>query len=40
VAERGAVKEKDAEEAQGAVITAIRELEATGELTFVQPAED
>ena len=40
VAERGAVKDKDAEEAQGAVITAIRELEATGELAFVPPAED
>ncbi len=40
VAERGAVREKDAEEAQGAIITAIRELEATGELAFVQPAEE
>ncbi|MCE2748462.1 MAG: flagellar motor switch protein FliG [Rhodobacter sp.] len=40
VAERGAVREKDAEEAQGAIITAIRELEATGELAFVVPAED
>ena len=40
VAERGAVKDKDAEEAQGAVITAIRVLEATGELAFVPPAED
>ena len=40
VAERGAVREKDAEEAQGAIITAIRELEATGELAFVVPAEE
>jgi len=40
VAERGAVKDKDAEEAQGAIITAIRELEATGELAFVPPPED
>jgi flagellar motor switch protein FliG len=40
VADRGAVREKDAEEAQGAIITAIRELEATGELAFVVPAED
>jgi flagellar motor switch protein FliG len=40
VAERGTVKDKDAEEAQGAVITAIRDLEAAGELSFVAPSED
>jgi len=40
VGERGTVKEKDAEEAQGAVVTAIRELEATGELSFIQPNEE
>jgi flagellar motor switch protein FliG len=40
VADRGAVRDKDAEEAQGAIITAIRELEASGELAFVPPAEE
>jgi flagellar motor switch protein FliG len=37
VADRGAVKEKEAEEAQGVVVTAIRELESTGELSFIPP---
>jgi flagellar motor switch protein FliG len=37
---RGKVKEKDGEEAMAAVITAIRTLEAAGEITLVQPEEE
>ncbi|MDN5787660.1 flagellar motor switch protein FliG [Pseudorhodobacter sp.] len=36
---RGKIKEKDAEAAQGAIITAIRSLETTGELVLVQPED-
>ncbi len=39
MAERGKVKEKDGETAQGAVIAAIRSLEAAGELSLVQEEE-
>lgn len=35
IQERGKVKEREAEEAQGAIVTALRELEAAGELAFV-----
>jgi flagellar motor switch protein FliG len=38
-AERGRVKEKDAEEAMAAIVTAIRQLEAAGEIALVQPEE-
>jgi flagellar motor switch protein FliG len=40
VAERGTVREKDAEEAMGTVVAAIRDMQATGELSFVQPGEE
>lgn len=40
IAERGAVKEKDGEEAMSAIITAIRELEASGELSMLPVEED
>jgi flagellar motor switch protein FliG len=39
MAERGKVKEKDGEAAQGAVISAIRTLEASGELALFQDEE-
>ena len=37
MAERGTVKEKDADAAMSAIITAIRELQATGEVTLIVP---
>jgi flagellar motor switch protein FliG len=37
---RGRVKEKDAEEAMTAIIGAIRTLEASGEITLIQPEEE
>lgn len=37
---RGRVKDKDAEEAMTAIIAAIRTLEATGEITLIQPEEE
>jgi flagellar motor switch protein FliG len=40
MATRGKVKEKEGEEAMAAVITAIRTLEAAGELTLVLPEEE
>ncbi len=40
MAARGRVKEKDAEEAMNAVVNAIRELEAGGELSLIQQEED
>jgi flagellar motor switch protein FliG len=40
MAARGKVKEKDAEEAMTAIITAIRTLEASGEITLIQPEEE
>jgi flagellar motor switch protein FliG len=40
MATRGKVKEKDGEEAMAAIITAIRSLEAGGEITLVQPEEE
>jgi flagellar motor switch protein FliG len=40
MAGRGKVKEKDGEAAMTAIITAIRSLEATGEITLIQPGED
>lgn len=39
IAARGKVKEKDAEEALAAVVTAIRQLEGTGEVVLVTPEE-
>ena len=36
---RGKVKDKDADEAMGAVIVAIRQLEASGELTLLTPED-
>ena len=36
---RGKVKEKDADEAMTAIVTAIRGLEAAGEITMIQPEE-
>jgi flagellar motor switch protein FliG len=39
MAARGKVKEKDAEDAMTAIVTAIRELEATGELVLIQPED-
>jgi flagellar motor switch protein FliG len=39
MATRGKIREKDAEDAMTAIITAIRSLEAAGEITLVQ-AED
>ena len=32
---RGKIKDKDADEAMGAVITAIRQLQASGEITLI-----
>lgn len=40
MAARGKVKEKDGEEAMTAIIAAIRTLEASGEITLIQPDED
>jgi flagellar motor switch protein FliG len=40
MATRGKVKDKDGEEAMTAIIAAIRSLEASGEITLVQPDED
>ena len=40
MAERGKVKDKDAEEAMTAIIMAIRQLEASGEITLIQPEEE
>ncbi len=40
MAERGRVKEKDAEAAMTAIIVAVRELESTGEITLRQAEED
>jgi flagellar motor switch protein FliG len=40
MAARGKVKDKDGEEAMTAIITAIRTLEAAGEVTLIQPEED
>jgi flagellar motor switch protein FliG len=40
MATRGKVKEKDGEEAMAAIISAIRTLEAGGEVTLVQPEEE
>ncbi len=39
MAQRGKVKDKDAEAAMAAIITAIRSLEATGEITLIQPED-
>ena len=39
MAARGKVKDKDGEEAMAAIITAIRTLEATGEITLIQPED-
>jgi flagellar motor switch protein FliG len=39
MATRGKVKEKEGEEAMAAIITAIRTLEASGEITLAQPEE-
>ncbi len=39
MATRGKIKDRDAEEAMAAIITAIRSLEASGELTLLQPEE-
>ena len=40
MATRGRVKDKDAEEAMNAIITAIRTLEAAGEITLIQPDDE
>ncbi len=40
IAAKGKVKEKDGDTAMGAVVTAIRTLEAQGEITLVQAEED
>lgn len=40
MAERGKIKDKDAEAAMAAVISAIRTLEASGEITLVQEEEE
>jgi flagellar motor switch protein FliG len=40
MATRGRIKEKDGEEAMAAIITAIRTLEASGEVTLVQAEEE
>ncbi|MDZ4068832.1 MAG: FliG C-terminal domain-containing protein, partial [Tabrizicola sp.] len=39
MATRGKIKDRDAEEAMATIITAIRSLEASGELTLLQPEE-
>lgn len=40
IASRGKIKDKDAEEAMTVIISAIRTLEASGELVMVQPEEE
>jgi flagellar motor switch protein FliG len=40
MAARGKVKDKDAEDAMNAIVGAIRTLEASGEITLIQPEED
>ena len=40
MAARGKVKDKDAEDAMTAIVMAIRQLEAAGELVLIQPDED
>ncbi len=40
MATRGKIKEKDAEDAMNAIISAIRTLEASGEITLIQPGEE
>ncbi|MEZ5913061.1 MAG: FliG C-terminal domain-containing protein [Paracoccaceae bacterium] len=40
IAERGKVKEKDGEEAMNAVVGAIRDLQASGEITLIVTEED
>jgi flagellar motor switch protein FliG len=40
MATRGRIKDKDGEDAMAAIITAIRTLEASGEITLVQADED
>jgi flagellar motor switch protein FliG len=40
MASRGKVKDKDGEDAMTAIITAIRTLEASGEITLIQPEEE
>lgn len=40
MANRGRIKDKDAEEAMTAIIGAIRMLETTGEITLIQPEEE
>lgn len=40
MAARGRIRDKDGEEAMAAVVTAIRTLEAAGEITLVQPGDD
>ncbi|MGB8815104.1 MAG: FliG C-terminal domain-containing protein [Paracoccaceae bacterium] len=40
MASRGKVKEKDAEEAMNAIVTAIRQLEASGELVLISEEEE
>jgi flagellar motor switch protein FliG len=37
--QRGKVKEKDAEEAMAAIVAAIRSLQASGEISLLQPEE-
>jgi len=39
MAERGKVKDKDAEEAMNAVVMAVRQLEASGELVLISEDE-
>lgn len=40
MAERGKIKDRDGEEAMSAIITAIRTLQAAGEITLIQPEEE
>ncbi len=40
MATRGKVKDRDAEDAMTAIVSAIRSLEASGEITLVQPEEE
>ena len=39
MAQRGKIKEKDAEEAMGAIVMAIRQLEGSGEVVLVEPEQ-
>lgn len=39
ILERGPVKEKDADEAMSALVSAIRQLEASGEIALIQPED-